>query len=654
MPPSWTLDDAEDLYGTGRWGEGYFRVGNDGRLHVTPTRDAKLSTSITSIIESLVARGYDTPISLRFPQILEDRIRNMHETFRASMQEYGYQGDLRLVYPMKVNQRRELVLELLDVGAKYHYGLEAGSKPEILAAMACDTDPKSLLVINGFKDEEFIELAVAAVELGKTVIVVMDKVDEAELLVRVLKDVEHKPFIGVRVKLLAKGGGKWIESSGERAKFGLTVPEVVHAMEVLKAGGLADRMKMVHFHIGSQITDIKRVHAGVVEAGRIYASLRKMGFPVDTIDTGGGLGVDYDGSGTASQASRNYDLREYTNTIVYSLREVADEAGVPHPTIVTESGRAVAAYQGLLAMELLKRMPEERPLSEAEPAPGDHKIVHDMRATLDNITIKNYPEAYHDAIALKDELTQRFNFGMVTLGDRGKAEIMFRHIARKVLHFAERDDNLLDEFLELKKLLQQKYIGNFSLFQSTPDIWGVKQLFPIMPLDRLKERPTEFGTIVDITCDSDGEIRKFIDVMDVKDTLELHELDERPYYVGVFLTGAYQDTLGDFHNLFGRVHEAYVRVTEDGGHTLDKFVEGDSVEEVLWLVNWQEGELYERMCDVIEKKVVDGRIAADRASEVKETFKAALEGYTYLEKEAVGAQARLHERMLPPRGAESR
>lgn len=631
----WTIDDAEELYGTARWGEGYFRIDDKGRLMVTPQGADGPAAPVEDIVATLKAQGHNAPLTLRFPQVLEDRIRSLHESFLGSMKEYGYGSDLRLVYPMKVNQRKEVILELLRCGAPWHYGLEAGSKPEILSAIACDPDPRSLLIVNGFKDREFVELAADAAELDKTVIVVIDKMDEAALLVDVLGERRRQgraiPHIGIRLKLHARGGGKWAESGGERAKFGLTIPELLHAVRVLKAAGLDDRVKMVHFHIGSQIVDIKRIQTGVLEAARTYAKLRGMGLPVDTVDVGGGLGVDYDGSGTASSASRNYDLREYTNTIVYTLKTVAEEEGVPHPTIVTESGRAVVAYQALLVVELLKKIPQEMPLEDAAPQDDDHRLLQEMRATLDGATLKNYPEAYHDGVALRDELTQRFNFGLVDLETRGKCEILFRHLAHKVLRFAERDDNLTDEFLELRKALQEKFIGNFSLFQSTPDIWGVKQLFPIMPLGRLDTRPKQFGTIVDITCDSDGEIRKFIDVVDVKDTLELHAIEEGPYHVGVFLTGAYQDTLGDFHNLFGRVHEAYVHVGDDGSHKVEKVVEGDSVDEVLWLVNWERGELAEKMAETLNGRIASGDVDKKTAERILATFREAMDGYTYLE-----------------------
>lgn len=631
VSPRWSTEESADLYGPDRWGEGYFRVGADGSLLVTPTREPDRATSVVEIVKQLAARDIHPPFTVRFPQILEDRIRRIHESFLRSMDEFDYKSGLRLVYPMKVNQRKEVVQELLRSGDPWNYGLEVGSKPELLSALALETPDDALLIANGFKDTEFVELAASGVELGKNVIVVLDKLDEAHLVTKVLKEQPHKPHLGIRVKLAARGHGKWAESGGERAKFGLTVPELLHALEILKKAGLADRIKMIHFHIGSQVSDIKRIHAGVQEAARIYCKLHRMGIPVDTVDVGGGMGVDYDGSGTASSASINYDMREYTNTIVYTLRTVADEEGVPHPTIVSESGRAVVAHQSMLVLELLKRVPEEMPLDQALPAEGDHRIVHELNESLGGITLKNYPEAYHDALSSRDEAMQRFNLGVLSLSERAKAETLFRAIAAKVLKFADRDDNLTDEFLDLRKMLQHKFIANFSLFQSTPDVWGVRQVFPIMPLTRLDKRPSEFGTIVDITCDSDGEIRRFIDVVDVKDTLELHELDDDPYHIGIFLTGAYQDTLGDFHNLFGRVHEAYVTLDENGRPSVDRLVEGDTVEEVLWLVNWERGELMDLMRDQLRKKARSGLLTDERAAEVIEGFRVALDGYTYLE-----------------------
>lgn len=631
MPTRWSADDASELYGPERWGAGYFHIGKAGRLHVSPTGPKGPSVALTQVIEQLAKRDIYAPFTLRFPQILSDRIQQIHESFLASMTDLGYNSGLRLVYPMKVNQRKEVVQELLKCGNRWGYGLEVGSKPELLSAMALDLAPDALLIANGFKDPEFIELAASAVELGKNVIVVLDKLDEAAMVTKVLKGAQHLPQLGIRVKLAARGHGKWADSGGERAKFGLTVPELLHAVQVLRDAGLADRVKMIHFHIGSQVSDVKRITAGVQEAGRIYAKLRRMGLPVDTVDVGGGMGVDYDGSGTASSASINYDMREYTNTIVYTLKTVADEEDVPHPTIVSESGRAVVAHQSLLVMDIMKRMPEPMPVENHHPVEGDHRSVHELFETLGSVTLKNYPEAYHDALSSRDEALQRFNLGVLSLEERAKAEILFREVASKVLRCAERDDNLTDEFLELRKSLQHKFIANFSLFQSTPDIWGVHQLFPIMPLERLDKRPSEFGTIVDITCDSDGEIRRFIDVVDVKDTLELPNLDHGAYPVGVFLTGAYQDTLGDFHNLFGRVHEVYVTVPEDGVAQIDNVVEGDCVEEVLWLANWERGELVEQMQSSLNAQVEAGKLGKKRAAEVLAGFRVALDGYTYLE-----------------------
>ncbi len=632
MTSEWDVGKSSGLYGLERWGEHYFRIDDRGDVVVTPQRDEGKGAAVVRILKMLAEQDVHPPVSLRFPQILRDRIALLHESFLGSMKECGYKGGLRLVYPMKVNQRKETVLELVSAGEQWNYGIEVGSKPELLSALALDTPKESLLVVNGFKDREYVELAASGVELGKNVVIVLDKMDEAQLVAEVLGGLDRLPMIGIRLKLSAKGGGKWAEASGEQAKFGLTVPELLRAVEILKGAGLQDQVRMIHFHIGSQVTDIKRIHAGLTEGARTYAKLRKAGLPVELVNVGGGLGVDYDGSGTTTASSMNYDLREYTNSVAYTLQGVADEEGVEHPTIVSESGRAVVAYHGLFVTEVIKRVPDELPLEKHLPEEGDHRALFELKATLDRVRLDNYQEAYHDAVALRESTLQRFNLGVVGLLQRAKAEVMFRHTALKVLVCARDDDNMTDEFLNLQKSLQHKFIANFSVFQSTPDIWGVKQLFPVMPLTRLQQEPTEFGTVVDITCDSDGEIKRYVDETEPKDTLELHNLDEGPYPVGIFLTGAYQDTLGDFHNLFGRVHEAYVHVEPDGTPRVDKVVPGDSVEEVLWMVNWEMGELDKQMRASLARKVEKGELDKERAAEVAEGFRVALDGYTYLER----------------------
>lgn len=632
MTSEWDVERSSGLYGLERWGADYFRIDKRGDVVVSPQRDGGQGAAVAGILAALAKQDVHPPVSLRFPQILRDRIALLHESFLGSMQECGYKGGLRLVYPMKVNQRKETVLELIQAGETWNYGIEVGSKPELLSALALDTPKESLLVVNGFKDREYVELATSGVELGKNVVIVLDKLDEAPLVADVLKSHDRLPMIGIRLKLSAKGGGKWAEASGEQAKFGLTVPELMRAVKILEDAGLTEQVRMIHFHIGSQVNDIKRIHAGLTEGARTYAKLRKMGLPVELVNVGGGLGVDYDGSGTTTPSSMNYDLREYTNSVAYTLQGVADEEGVDHPTIVSESGRAVVAYHGLFVTEVIKRVPDELPLQEHLPVEGDHRALFELQATMQRVRLDNYQEAYHDAVALRESTLQRFNLGVVGLEQRAKAEVMFRHTALRVLQCAREDDNMTEEFLNLQKSLQHKFIANFSVFQSTPDIWGVKQLFPVMPLTRLGKEPTEFGTVVDITCDSDGEIKRYVDESEPKDTLELHPLDNGPYPVGIFLTGAYQDTLGDFHNLFGRVHEAYVHVDQNGAARVDKVVPGDSVEEVLWMVNWELGELDQQMRASLARKVERGQLEKERAAQIAEGFRVALDGYTYLER----------------------
>jgi arginine decarboxylase len=630
---TWRVEDSLDLYGISRWGRDYFTANRKGHLAIRPTTTATGYADIKDMVDDLVARGVSAPILLRFPQLISDRVDTLYSSFSRARKAYGYSGRLRAVFPMKVNQEKEVIEEVMRVGNKHDYGIEVGSKAELLAAIALKENPRSLLICNGYKDYEFIELACYASLFRKNVMLVVDKLDEVDLIIRASRATKAKPMIGIRVKLHARGGGKWVESGGERAKFGLTVPGIMHAVEAFSKAKMKSQIKMLHFHVGSQITDIKKVHLSLREAARIYASLVKMKVPLKLIDCGGGLGLDYDGSQSTAPMSVNYDVGEYVNTIVYTLKSICDDAGVPYPDVVTESGRGVAGHHAVLVAEILPKGQLDIDPRDVEVRDSDPLPLHELHESMNEITAKNYIEIYHDALTQREDMMNLFNLGQIDIDSRARAEILFREICRRVIKFLKKSDDLEDleeEWEGVRKLLAHKYVVNYSLFQSTPDVWGVKQLFPVTPIHRLDEEPTETGTLCDLTCDSDGEVKRFIDMRSIKDVLELHKGDgDSPYYLAFTMLGAYQDVLGNFHNMFGPVNEAFVELGKNGSWKITKIIHGGTARDMLVHMNYDPEALKQR----VELLTQNGAAAGASAEQVRSfvaSYAQTLAGYTYL------------------------
>lgn len=619
--------EAEEIYLVPYWGMGFFRVGEDGELEVTPLGPKGPSASLLEIVEALRDEGRPLPLALRFPQILEARVKELNEAFLKAMEKYGYQGGYRGVYPVKVNQRRLVLETVARAGRPYHYGLEAGSKAELALILAQDLSKEALITTNGFKDDDFIRLALMGKKLGRNVVITLEKFAELPRVLRLSREVGVRPSLGIRYKLKAKGAGQWEASGGENAKFGLTTPEIVKAVEILKEEGLLDTLVMLHAHIGSQVTDIRRIKAAVREAAQTYVQLRKLGAPLRYLNLGGGLAVDYDGSKTNFYASANYTLQEYAEDLVYVTKEIVEAHGEPHPILVTESGRAVTAYHEVLVLEVIDVITppgEERPKAPGEEA---HPLVKELWESLESLSAKNFREVYHDAFSDKETLQTLYDLGLVSLKDRALAEEIFYHIARRVYTIIQGLPYAPDEFEDLEKLLADKLVCNFSIFQSLPDAWAIHQLFPIVPLGRLSEPPARRATLVDISCDSDGKIDHFIDLHDVRATLPVHPVRPgEPYYLGVFLIGAYQDVLGSNHNLFGQVGEAHVEVDEEG-FAIERFVPGETAEKVIEKMGFTAREL---MLGV-ERLVRQSRLSPAEKGAFLERYARELQGYTYLE-----------------------
>lgn len=622
-----TLKDAEELYLVPHWSGGFFRVGEKGDLEVTPLGPEGPAASLQEIVEALRDEGRPLPLVLRFPQILEARVRDLNEAFLEAMAKYGYQGTYRGVYPVKVNQKRLVLETVAKAGRPYHLGLEAGSKPELALILAQDLSPEALITTNGFKDDDFVRLALMGRKLGRNVVITLEKFAELFRVLRLSKELGVKPLLGIRYKLKAKGAGQWEASGGENAKFGLTTPEIVRAVEVLQEEGLLDALVMLHAHIGSQVTDIRRIKAAVREAAQTYVQLRKLGAPLRYLNLGGGLAVDYDGSKTNFYASANYTLSEYAENLVYVTKEVVEAQGEPHPILVTESGRAITAYHEVLVLQVIDVISPPGERRPDPPPPEAHPLVKELWESLQNLSPKNFQEVYHDAFADKETLQTLYDLGLVSLRDRALAEEIFYHIARRVQAIAQNLPYVPDELEDLEKLLADKLVCNFSVFQSLPDAWAIHQLFPVVPLSRLLEPPTRRATLVDISCDSDGKMDRFIDLHDVRQTLPVHPVRPgEPYYLGVFLVGAYQDVLGSNHNLFGQVGEAHVRVEEEG-FAIERFVGGETAERVIEKMGFTARELTLG----VERLVRRSRLSPAEKGVFLERYARELQGYTYLE-----------------------
>jgi arginine decarboxylase len=626
----WSAQRASDLYDVASWGKGYFSVGDNGHVRVHPEKDPARSIDLKELVDTLVLRGIDLPILIRFADILKHRLGELHDAFQNAITEHKYQGGYCCVYPIKVNQQKQVVEEVLEFGKPYHFGLEAGSKPELMAVMAL-ADNETPIICNGFKDDEYIEMAMLAQKMGRRIIPVVEKYTELRLILKYSQKVGVRPVIGLRVKLASRGSGRWKSSGGYRSKFGLSATEAVRALQELKDLGMADCLNLLHFHLGSQITNIRQIKGAVNEAVRVYVDLARAGAGLQYLDVGGGLGIDYDGSQTDFESSVNYTLQEYANDIVYHAQNVCDEVGVPHPTIVTESGRAIAAYHSVLVFNVLGVSGMGEPDVPAEPPPEAEQPLVDLQETYRGLTAKNLLESYHDAQQALDQALNLFSLGYLSLDQRCIAENLYWAISRRIERMAADLDYFPEELEGIDAMLSDTYFCNFSLFQSMPDSWAIKQLFPIMPIHRLEEEPTRHAVLGDITCDSDGKVDAFIDRRDVKRTLALHAFNGGDYYLGAFLLGAYQEILGDLHNLFGDTNAVHVRLSETGEVILDSVIKGDTVREVLNYVQFSSDSLVTKLRRDMEAALRDGRLSYEESGALLRFYEEGLHGYTYLE-----------------------
>jgi arginine decarboxylase len=628
---SWTIDDSSDLYNVEGWGIGYFSISSGGHLCVHPTRQPERGLDLYELAMDLEAQGVGLPLLLRFSDILRTRIEMLQERFRGAIEEFDYTGDYTTVYPIKVNQQRHVVEEILQFGRKYGVGLEVGSKPELQAVLALTERADHIIVCNGYKDEEYIRLALMGQKLGHEVLIVIEKIGEVDTILKVADEMGVNPSAGIRIKLSTTGAGRWSETAGEKSKFGLNASQLVRVVDKLRSVGRTDILRMVHFHLGSQIPEIRNIKAAMTEVARYYVEMRQIGVDIKYVDVGGGLGVDYEGTRSTAAASVNYSIQEYANDIVYSLAEACREADLPMPHIISESGRALTAHHALLLINVidLETQSSDPPAEIPEDA---HAIVHELYATLSDIEERSLREVYHDAQFAKEQIQSHFHSGVLSLRERALAERLQNAIMNRVAEMAARDEEEYDDILpEVNALLTDRYFCNFSLFQSLPDSWAIDQLFPIMPVHRLNEEPTRRGTLQDVTCDSDGKIDRFVGWRRPKPNLELHSLrDEEPYVLGIFLTGAYQEILGDLHNLFGDTNAVHLRLT-DSGYEIEDLVHGDTITEVLNYVQFNAQDLI----TTFRRKVQNANgLARTEANAFIADYISGLNGYTYLEGEA--------------------
>ena len=632
---SWSLTDSNELYGVKNWGAPYFFISDDGNIEVSPTGKGDPRINLKALIDDLRRRGIQPPILVRFNDILTARVQYLADAFRASIAEYDYTAGYQTVMPIKVNQQRHVVEQLVSQDAPYQLGLEAGSKPELLAAMTLlDNKDDALIVCNGYKDSEYITTALDAQRLGITTYIVVDRFAEIDLIIKLARSMGVRPNIGIRARLTTKGAGKWEKSSGEKSKFGLSPSELVSCIDHLRRAEMLDTLKMIHFHIGSQITAIRSVKDAAREAAHIYCHMRKLGATeLKILDVGGGLAVDYDGSMTNFHSSKNYSVQEYANDIVSTLGDISSHHGEPHPKIFSESGRALAAHHSVLVFNVLgvHEYLDGRQLELAAPNESDHMVLHSMWEAFKTVNRRNVQEIFNDVVALKEESTTLFSHGVIDLETRAKVDDLFWITAHRIEDVVRSLDYVPDDLQGLERMLGDTFYCNFSVFQSLPDAWAVGQLFPITPLHRLNEEPTLQGVLADLTCDSDGKVDQFIDLRDVKSSIKLHAPNNEPYYLGAFLVGAYQETLGDLHNLFGDTNAVHVSVRADGSYRLEHVVEGDTVSEVLSYVEYDRADLIKRARAAAERAVRKGNMTFEESAAFMKRYVEGLDGYTYLE-----------------------
>ncbi|MBO4660969.1 MAG: biosynthetic arginine decarboxylase [Prevotella sp.] len=627
----WTIEDAKELYNINGWGTSYFGVNEAGNVYVTPCKD-KTQIDLREVMDELSLRDVTSPVLLRFPDILDNRIEKTASCFKKAAEEYNYQAENFIIYPIKVNQMQPVVEEIISHGRKFNLGLEAGSKPELHAVIAVQCQSDSLIICNGYKDQNYIELALLAQKMGKRIFIVVEKLNELETIARAAKKLKVQPNLGIRIKLASSGSGKWEESGGDASKFGLTSAELLEALRILDEKGLHDSLRLIHFHIGSQITKIRRIQTALREAAQFYVQLHKMGYNVDFVDCGGGLGVDYDGTrSSSSESSVNYSLQEYVNDCIYQFVDAANKNDIPHPNLITESGRSLTAHHSVLVIDVLETASLPEMPEEFEAKESDHQLVKDLYEIWDNLNPRTMLEDWHDAEQIREEALELFSHGMVDLKTRADIESMYWSVCHEINSLTKHLKHIPEELKGLDKLLADKYFCNFSLFQSLPDAWAIDQLFPIVPIQRLGERPTRNATLQDITCDSDGKIANFVTNQHNSHVLPVHTLRRNePYYLGVFLVGAYQEILGDLHNLFGDTTAVHISVKDDSYH-IDQIIDGETVEEVLDYVQYNPKKLVRQLEIWVAKSVKQGKISLEEGKEFLSNYRSGLYGYTYLE-----------------------
>ena len=631
----WSIEEAERVYGVSQWGGGYFQVGENGNVHVTPVPDdPSIRIDFKAVIEEIRQEGVQFPVVVRFHDILRSQVSSLNNAFRNIIKEADYNGVYQGVYPVKVNQMREVVEEIVEAGKPFNYGLEAGSKAELLTVLAMNTNEDSLTILNGYKDDEFMRLALLGRKLGRKVVVVVEKYSELLLLVKISKELKIDPIIGVRAKMTVKGRGKWESSGGERAKFGLTITEIIKTARYLEEQGMAHCLKLLHFHIGSQLTDIRAVKEAMTEGARIYADLHKMGFPLDYVDVGGGLGIDYDGSNSTNESSRNYSMQEYVADVVYGMKEMCDLEGVPHPNLVSESGRAIIAHHSCVITEIVGEIKSNSAQIDTSEKEGEHFFLKNMRElseTFDSQT--NMHEVYNDASQYKEQALDAFKLRVITLEELAKIETLYWDIMGRLQLWYRKEEYVPEELQELDYGLSSQYLCNFSVFQSAADTWAIDQLLPVVPLTRMNEKPSVNCSLVDITCDSDGKIDQFTIGREITDVLPMHPLrKDEPYYVGLFLTGAYQDVMGDMHNLFGRLNEVHIFSYDDDPEDfyIEEVVKGSSVEDVLNIMQYNPRAMASDVKRLIDRHVSSGNINPREGVRWTDFYENCLSGYTYL------------------------
>lgn len=627
----WRIEDSTELYNIEGWGLNYFSINEQGNLSVTPKKNA-VGVDLRKLIEELQLRDIAAPMLIRFPDILDNRIEKIWNCFKTSAEEYNYTGNNFIIYPIKVNQMRPVVEEIVRHGKKFNIGLEAGSKPELHAVLSIDVDADSLIICNGYKDEDYIELALLAQKMGKSIFLVVEKLNELKLIATIAKRLKIKPNIGIRIKLASSGSGKWEESGGDVSKFGLNSSELLEALDFLEKNKMRECLRLVHFHIGSQVTKIRRIKNALREASQFYVQLRNMQFQVDFVDIGGGLGVDYDGTRSASSGnSMNYSIQEYVNDSISTMVDACQKNNIPQPNIITESGRSLAAHHSVLVFEVLETTTLPSWDENEDILESDHELVRELYKLWDTLNQPRLLETWHDALQIREEALDLFSLGMLDLKTRAQVERLFWSIARDVYAMSNEIRHSPEELKKISKMLPDKYFCNFSLFQSLPDSWAIDQIFPIVPLSRLDEKPEFMATLQDITCDSDGKIDNFVSTRSLSYHLPVHALKGKdPYYIGVFLVGAYQEILGDLHNLFGDTNAVHIKVHEDR-YEIEKIIDGESVAEVLEYVQYSPKKMVRTVETWVTTSVKNGIISAEEGKEFLSNYRSGLYGYTYLE-----------------------